>query len=245
MEAISNLRPSVKKTLLGIHARFSSVFLILDSCSDDDDYDDSSVFCVLYKNRVFVSVRVLFKVMIVLTLKKDLASLKTQSKSLFFDCEVEKIKRLCTDSQDGTVNITSNAIMKISTTKISHHSAVAAFLNSFKSLTCSNVSSLATGPVSETDIPIMLEKQIEDIFRSVHAPTEGFIEAKGCLPRATLEESSRAYLSPLGARAALASLMQDQPRNSEVPICHVELVQEDLVDASQRLPRTRSTVGQQ
>ncbi|KAI3937917.1 hypothetical protein MKX01_027844, partial [Papaver californicum] len=47
-----------------------------------------------------------------------LASLKTQSKSLFFDCQVEKvsrrhtkkiycrctfqIKRLCTDSQDGT-----------------------------------------------------------------------------------------------------------------------------------------------
>ncbi|KAI3897875.1 hypothetical protein MKX03_007093 [Papaver bracteatum] len=160
-----------------------------------------------------------------------LASLKTQSKSLFFDCEVEKvnrrhtkkiycrctfqIKRLCNDSRDGTVSVTSNAIMKISTTKLSHHSAVATFLNSFKSLTCSNVSSLVTGPVPETDIPIMLEKQIEDIFRSVHAPVEGLIEAKGCLPRATLEESNRAYLSPLGARAALASLMQEQTRNSE------------------------------
>ncbi|KAI3936457.1 hypothetical protein MKW92_048203 [Papaver armeniacum] len=179
-----------------------------------------------------------------------LASLKTQSKSLFFDCEVEKvsrrhtkkiycrctfhIKRLCTDSQDGTVSVTSNAIMKISTTKLSHHSVVATFLNSFKSLTCSNVSSLVTDPVPETDIPIMLEKQIEDIFRSVHAPVEGLIEAKGCLPRATLEESNRAYLSPLGARAALASLMQEQPRNSDVPICHVELEQEDLVDASQK-----------
>ncbi|OVA18324.1 hypothetical protein BVC80_1835g762 [Macleaya cordata] len=229
-----------------------------------------------------------------------LAIPKTQSKRLFFDAEVEKVYRvrhskkiycrctfeikwLCPKFKGGTVTVPSSSIMKMATNKIDSHPTVAAFLNFVRALNCSSVSpfvSLVEDTVCETDLPIMLEQQIEEIIRLADTPRkvcgeENLFELKrvdfeaqgqqrrtiksqasslhdkvlhennNCgrstrsqisgknppQPIPEAEEFTRAHLSPLGARAALASLVHELPQKPELSICHVE--QEDFFNESQ------------
>ncbi|KAA8516446.1 hypothetical protein F0562_016739 [Nyssa sinensis] len=118
-----------------------------------------------------------------------LATQKSQSRSLFFDAEVEKVIRVrhskkihcrCTfmikwlhqDLKGGTLTVPSVSIKKLATKGINAHPKIAAFLNIVKPLNCSSTSPLASIVEDvdyETDLHELLEKQIEEISNAADA----------------------------------------------------------------------------
>ncbi|CAK9188179.1 unnamed protein product [Ilex paraguariensis] len=118
-----------------------------------------------------------------------LATLKLQSKTLFFDAEVEKalwvrhskrihcrctfeIKWLNQNLEGGTLVVPSRSIMKLATKSINVHPTISAFLNTAENSDCSTPSSLLTVVEDmdfEMDIHEMLERQIAQISNSADA----------------------------------------------------------------------------
>uniref|UniRef100_A0A5B7B8A9 SAWADEE domain-containing protein n=1 Tax=Davidia involucrata TaxID=16924 RepID=A0A5B7B8A9_DAVIN len=118
-----------------------------------------------------------------------LATEKSQSKSLFFDAEVEKVVRVrhskkvhcrCTfmikwlhqDLKGRTLTVRSISIKKLATKGINVHPMISAFLNTVETLNCSSTSPLATIVEDvdyEMDLHDLLEKQIEEIRNAADA----------------------------------------------------------------------------
>ncbi|XP_020273115.1 uncharacterized protein LOC109848157 isoform X2 [Asparagus officinalis] len=172
------------------------------------------------------------------------------SNRVFCRCTFE-IKWLNPEHEDETLTVPSKLIKKLSKEKIDTHPFFAAFLNASNptdEVVVPSSPSLLEETSFEADLEDLLEKQIEEISKlaagSMECPLDlldvkrGSNNSKNNLRRTTRSqnkqqtevdlkkepEGDKPFLSPLAARAALASFVHEHesPLKRELPFSHVE-----------------------